>query len=209
MLIRILVFVVGVTIPTPTLAQAKMVFHFSKEVHWGDAVLPSGDYVITSLQVVNSGAVLTFARPDKQSSDSGAQDLGLQGGETLPVDGGFFRIRNPRNQTVSDAEVQTIYLSACKVVEKEFSRNEPVRPRLTLLLGADTNSLDYPKHEIRLKKWDKYNFAQGVVLLALNDLVPEYKKISLSKLAVLEADSTVDVRLLKSSRAWLPTAPHN
>ena len=76
-------------------------------------------------------------------------------------------------------------------------------------MGADRNSLYYPKREIRLRKWDKYKFAQGVVILALDDLMPEDKKLSLSKLAVLEADSTVDVRLLKSSRSWLPATPHN
>ena len=211
-LIRSLLFVVGVTIPPPTLAQAQMVFHLSKEVHWGDAVLPSGDYVITSLDVVNSGAVLTFARPDSQSASTDAPDLARQeavSSGTSSANGELFTIVNPRNQTVPEAEVQTIYLSACRVVEKEFSRSEPVRPRLTLLLGADRNSLYYPKREIRLRKWDKYKFAQGVVILALDDLMPEDKKLSLSKLAVLEADSTVDVRLLKSSRSWLPATPHN
>ena len=212
LLIRSAVFLLGVAIASPNLAHAQTVFHFSKEVQWGDTVLPPGDYVVTSLDVVNSGAVLTFARPDRQSASTDTPDLAGQQAVSSDIPsaiGGLFTIRNPRNQAVPDAEAQTIYLSACRVVEQEFSRTDPVRPRLTLLLGADRDSLYYPNREIRLRKWDKYKFAQGVVILALNDLMPEDKKLSLSKLAVLEADSTINVRLLKSSRTWLPAEPHN
>src|SRR4029077_17706033 len=79
-------------------------------------------------------------------------------------------------------------------------RTDPVRPRLTLVLGADTDNLYYPTREIRLKKWDKYQFAQGVVLLAVNDMLPSDMRISLTRLAVTEAESTVEVNDLKSSR---------
>ena len=210
LLMRGLMFVVGVTIPLPTLAQAQTVFHFSKEVQLDNKTLPPGDYVITSLDVVNSGAVLTLARPESQSPDAVGKEVGLQGIETTPVDDiGFFAVRNPQNQTVPPAEAQNIYLAACQLVEREFSRSEPVRPHLTLFLGADKDSVYYPKREIRLRKWNKFKFAQGVVLLALDDLMPEDKTLSLSKLAVLEVDSTVDARLLKSNRTWLPAGPHN
>jgi hypothetical protein len=202
--------VVVVTIPPPTLAQTQTVFHFPKEVQLGNKILPPGDYVITSLDVVNSGAVLTLARPESQSPGSGGREVGPQGIETPSIDDvGFFTVLNPRKQAVPDAEAQNIYLSACQLVEREFSRSEPVRPRLTLFLSAEKDSVYYPKREIRLRKWNKYKFAQGVVLLALDDLMPEGKTLALSKLAVLEVDSTVDVRALKSSRSWLPAAPHN
>jgi len=209
LLIPGLMFVIAVTIPLPTLAQVQTV-HFSKEVQLGNTILPPGDYVITSMDVVNSGAVLTLARPESRSPDSAGKEVGLQGIETPSIDDvGFLKISNPRNQAVPDAEALNIYLSACQLVEKEFSRSEPVRPHLTVFLGADKDSVYYPKREIRLKKWNKYKFAQGVVLLALDDLMPEDKTLSLSKLAVLEVDSTVDVRLLKSSRTWLPGGPQN
>jgi len=64
------------------------------------------------------------------SSDSPSQDL--------------FTINNPRNQTVPVSEV-----------EQEFGRTDPIRPRLTLLLGSEKDGIYFPKHEIRLKKWDK------------------------------------------------------
>ena len=82
-------------------------------------------------------------------------------------------------------------------------------PRLTLVLGADQDRLYFPNREIQLKKWDKYEFAQGVVLLAVNDMLPEEKKDSLSKLALLEAESTVDVRELKGGRGLLHAGPRN
>ena len=107
------------------------------------------------------------------------------------------------------AQAETIYLSACRVVEQEFHRAEPLRPRLTLVLGANRDALYYPNREIQLRKWDGYRFAQGVVLLAVDDMLPRDKQILLTKLAVLEAESTVDVRELKDGRALLNAGPRN
>jgi hypothetical protein len=214
LLVRSAVLLLGALIPPPTLAQTQSVFHFSKEVHWGDAVLPPGDYVITSLDVKNTGAVLTFATHNGQarSANSGEKELALQevvSSESPSADRGLFTIHNPRNQTVPYAKAQTIYLSACRVVGQEYSRTEPLRPRLTLLLGAAKDLLYYPNREIQLKKWDDYKFAQGVVMLAVNDMFPEDKKYSLSNLALLEAESTVDVSEFKSSRTRLRAGPRN
>ena len=218
LLIRSALFLLGAVVPSPTLAQAQpqsaAVFHFSREVHWGGAVLPPGDYVITSLDVKNTGAVLTFAAPNTQprSPNSGARDGATQefvSGDSPSANGGLFTIHNPQNQTVPYAKAQTIYLSACRVVEQEYSRIEPLRPRLTLLLGAAEDRVYYPNREIQLKKWDEYKFAQGVVILAVNDIFPEDKKHSLSNLALLEAESTVDVSELKSSRIRLRAGPRN
>jgi hypothetical protein len=119
-----------------------------------------------------------------------------------------FPIDNPRNQTIPVSEAKTIYLSACRVVEQEFGRTDPIRPRLKLLIGSESDRVYFPKHEIQLKKWDKYKFAQGVVMLAADALLPQEKKISLTKLAVSEAEGTVDVHELKTVPTLLqaPTA---
>jgi hypothetical protein len=69
---------------------------------------------------------------------------------------------------------------------------------LKLLIGSESDRVYFPKHEIQLKKWDKYKFAQGVVMLAADALLSPDKKISLTRLAVSEAESTVDVHELKS-----------
>src|ERR1700730_18550866 len=83
--VRIVVCVLSAAIPSPSLAHAQSqtsaVFRFSKEVHWGDTVLPPGDYVITSLSVKNTGGMLTFATPNSQSRspNSATRDLSRQG----------------------------------------------------------------------------------------------------------------------------------
>ena len=262
-LIQSAAFLLGLAISSPTLAQAQSVFHFSKEVHWGDSVLPPGDYIISvssdaspvvtvgqksgrfvatiapktvsgkplsgNLQVVtiddgdgqnyvstlylrDSGAVLNFAAPSFRSPSSETQNITFQDavpGDYASAEGTLFTIRNRRNQPVPFAEAQAIYLSACGVVEQEFRLSHPIRPGLTLVLGTDIEGLYYPKREIQLKKWDKYEFAQGVVMMAVADLLPKDKKLSLAKLAVLEAESIVDVSEWKSGRSLSPAEPRN
>jgi hypothetical protein len=78
-----------------------------------------------------------------------------------------------------------------------------------LNLGAGNNGVDFPKHEIQLKKWDGYRFAQGVVMLAVDDLLPIDKRISLTKLAVTQAESIVDLSELRNERLHEATSPQN
>lgn len=207
------IFLLFAVIAFPKLARAQSVLHFSKEVHMGDAVLPPGDYVITSLDVKNGGAVLTFAPPNSPPApNAGAQALEIQegvSGDSSSPDGGFFEVHNPRNQAMPYPEAEMIYLSACRVVEQEFRRSDLIRPRLSLLLGSESDGVYYPKREIQLKKWDKYKFAQGVVILAVESLLPRDQKYSLAKLALAQADSIVDVREFKISRNSLRAAPRN
>jgi hypothetical protein len=141
---------------------------------------------------------LAQAQPQTSTHDLDRQEI--DSGDSPSPEAGWFTIHNPRKQTVPYAEAQTIYLSACKVVEHEFSRTDPIRPKLTLLLGSDGDRVYYPKREIQLRKWDKFKFAQGVVILAMDTLLSADEKFSLSKLAVVEAEMTVDVRELKNGR---------
>ena len=173
-----------------------------------------GRNYVSTLYIGDTGTVLNFAAPDThpQASNPNTQDRFVQGavsGDSASAESGFLTIRNPRNQAMPYAEAQTIYLSACKVVEQEFSRADPVRPALTLLLGNDVEGLFYQQRQIQLKKWDKYRFAEGVIMLAVADLLPKDKKLSLAKLAVLETESTVDVSELKARRSLLPAGPRN
>jgi hypothetical protein len=133
----------------------------------------------------------------------------LVAGQSRPADSRLFTIYNPRNQTIPVSEATTIYLSACKVVEQEFSRTDPIRPRLRLFIGSDADRVYYPKREIQLTKWDKFKFAQGVVILATDSLLPNDKKYSLSKLALVEAEGVVDVRELKDGGTPLAGGPRN
>lgn len=93
-------------------------------------------------------------------------------------------------------DAQKIYNSACAVVEREFGTQHTVRPRFTLVLGADTNGLFVHQREIRLSKWDPFLFAQGVVMLAFEDLMTLDERVSMSKRAMTWADSTVEIKQL-------------
>lgn len=91
------------------------------------------------------------------------------------------------------AEAEKIYLSACSAVQREFGTNRAIRPQVTVVLGADKNVILYGEREIRLTKWDRHAFAQGVVVFAFEDLMPVEQRLILAKRAVIWADSTVDI----------------
>jgi len=95
------------------------------------------------------------------------------------------------------AEAQKIYLSACSVVQREFGSNRPVAPRVTLVLGASKNEVWFQGEEIRLTKWDRYAFAQGVVRLAFVNLMPSQQRLAIAKRAVNWVDATVDIEQLR------------
>ncbi len=75
------------------------------------------------------------------------------------------------------AEAQKIYSSACSV------------------LGADKNVVWLEEREIRLTKWDRYAFAQGVVMVAFQDLMLD-RSTAMAKRAVTWVDATVDTEQL-------------
>jgi hypothetical protein len=96
-------------------------------------------------------------------------------------------------QKISTAAAEKVYLSACSAVQREFGANRAVRPRVTLVLGADKNIVLPDQREIRLIKWDRFLFAQGIVIFAFDDLMtPDYRMI-LAKRAVSWADATVEI----------------
>ena len=112
----------------------------------------------------------------------------------------LFVIRNPKNQKVSAPEAEKIYLSACAVVKREFNRTTVIRPHMTLVLGSPTASVDRDEREIRLSKWDEHLFAQGVVMLAVEDLLTPIERLRVAELAVDWAEATVDVKELKKTQ---------
>jgi hypothetical protein len=94
------------------------------------------------------------------------------------------------------AEAQKIYVSACSAVQREFGGNRYVAPRVTLVLGTDKNEVGFNEREIRLTKWDRYLFAQGVVMLAFEDLMPWQERMTMAMRAVTWADATVHIEQL-------------
>jgi hypothetical protein len=107
-------------------------------------------------------------------------------------------IDNKQKERVSTPEAEKIYSSACSVVQREFGFRHPLHPQVRLVLGADKNEIWFVGREIRLTKWNPYAFAQGVVWLAFEDLMPSQQRLTIAKRAVTLADSTVEIgRLAK------------
>jgi hypothetical protein len=101
-------------------------------------------------------------------------------------------VRAKGKQTWPAAEAQKIYLSACAVVQREFGANPSVAPSVTVVLGADKNEVEFGQQEIRLKKWDRNAFAQGVVMVAFGDLMHD-RSVAMARRAVTWADATLEV----------------
>ncbi len=55
---------------------------------------------------------------------------------------------------------------------------------MTLVVGADKNGAYWGPREIRLTKWDPYLFAQGVVIFAFEDLLPDGERMAVARRAV-------------------------
>jgi hypothetical protein len=106
-------------------------------------------------------------------------------------------VQNRKNQKWPAAEAQKIYLSACSVVQREFGRTTPLAPQVTLVLGADKNEVWFTGREIRLTKWNDHAFAEGVVWLAFEDLMPSQQRLGIATRALNWADSTVEVEQLE------------
>jgi hypothetical protein len=98
-------------------------------------------------------------------------------------------VRNPRNQQWSAADAQEIYRSACLVIQQEFGHS--VRPQIVLVLGADKDEVQWDHRELRLKKWNSGMFADGVVLLAFDDLLTADKRMVMTRRTLNWANATV------------------
>jgi hypothetical protein len=160
-----------------------------------------GEAFVTSLRVQSLRAQLDFPVEGlKENGHTAEVNYRLHKTVANPLVLGFFTVLNPNHEQISIAETEKIYLSACEAVEREFDRSDRVRPRLTLVLGADEDFLRYQTREILLKHWDKYLFAEAVVALAMNDLASPDERVKLSKLAVSQAEATVDLCELKNCK---------
>ena len=116
-------------------------------------------------------------------------------GACIAQDG--LAIDSKHKEGVSTVEAEKIYSSACSVVQREFDIKHPLHPQVRLVLGADKNEIWLVGREIRLIKWNPYAFAQGVVWLAFEDLMPSQQRLTIAKRAVAWAGSTVEIERLE------------
>ncbi len=105
-------------------------------------------------------------------------------------------------------EAESLYQSACLVVRHDFptGTGEFYPPHFTVVVGTDSNEVHgnvvYSKKahlqpEIWLKKWNPMVFAEGVVVLAFDQLLTEDRVTQLRNRAVRYSGSSVDVSNLK------------
>jgi hypothetical protein len=138
--------------------------------------------------VLSSEIVLAQATIEPSKDEHSAQNAS----SALP-----FEVSNPRHSKWPELEASRIYTEACDLLARTVRPEHPpqLRPKFRLVLGADTDEFvrDAAVTEIHLKSWNPEKFAQGVVVVALRDLVPRPDLARLARLSVSLAGSTVDI----------------
>jgi hypothetical protein len=105
-------------------------------------------------------------------------------------------------------EAESLYQSACLVVQHDFLTGvgDFYPPHFTVVIGTESNevrghivyaSKDHSQPEIWLKKWNPMVFAEGVVVLAFDQLLTENKVAQLRNRAIRYSRAAVDVSNLK------------
>jgi len=115
-----------------------------------------------------------------------------------------FEVRNDRKQKWPEAEARKIYLLASQAVEREFRLSKPLKPRFTLVLGSEKDQMDVNTNELRLVKWNKRFFTEGVVLFAFEQMLPSELKNKLTHRVLSEAEATVSLEEGLVPRACYP-----
>lgn len=108
----------------------------------------------------------------------------------------LFEVQVQARQKWPAAEADKLYLAACAAVQKEFKSTRPIRPQITLVLGAETNVARLETREIRLTRWNSYMFTQGVVVFAFEDLMSPKDRMVMARRAINWADASVDVDVI-------------
>jgi hypothetical protein len=121
---------------------------------------------------------------------------------------GSFSVRNSSHPDsfLSESqmhEAESLYQGSCAVVQEEFHSTAGLHPHFTVVIGAQRNEVHSggiqanDGLEIWMKKWNPAMFAQGVVVLAFQQLLTRDAITQLSNRAVRYSNATVDVARLK------------
>ena len=115
-----------------------------------------------------------------------------------------FEVSNPKNKKWQPAEATRIYDSACDLLARTIRPEKPphLRPKFRLVLGAESDQFvnEGGVTEIQLKAWNPERFAEGVVVVAVRDVLggDELQRVAHQSLSL--AASTVSVRELGRQR---------
>ncbi|HXZ42540.1 MAG TPA: hypothetical protein VEG68_17500 [Terriglobales bacterium] len=117
--------------------------------------------------------------------------------------GGFFVVRHIKKSDFSLTsaqmhEAEKLYVSTCAVVQRDFPGSGELRPRFTVLLGTDRDEV-HGLTEIRLRQWNPGLFAQGVVILAFDQVLTSDVIRQMAKRGMQYANAVVDVHDLKET----------
>jgi hypothetical protein len=109
-----------------------------------------------------------------------------------------FEVENAKKQQYFPAEAKRIYTSACALVARSVRPDNPptLEPHFRLVLGTDDDEFvrDGTVSEIHLKSWNSEKFAEGVVAVAIRDVLHGDDLEKIAHQSVILADSTLDVR---------------
>jgi hypothetical protein len=112
-----------------------------------------------------------------------------------------FEVQNPHGRHWSSSEAMRIYTSACDLVARSIRPDKPphLQPRFRLLLGADSDQFVRTDsvNEIQLKTWNPEKFAEGVVAVAIRDVLQNEDLLKIAHQSVVLANSTLDARKLQ------------
>ena len=115
---------------------------------------------------------------------------------------GSFSVQHSKHANLSLSptqmrEAESLYQSACAVVQRDFhSGAGELRPRFTVVLGADRDEV-HGRAEILMKKWNPVVFAEGVVVIAFDQMLTADVIKRLGERAIRYSNATVDVADLK------------
>jgi hypothetical protein len=111
-----------------------------------------------------------------------------------------FEVSNPKNKKWSPVEAARIYDSACVLLARTIRPEKPphLRPKFRLVLGADSNLFvnEGGVTEVHLKSWNPEKFAEGVVVVAVRDVLGADEVARVVHQSVSLAGSTVNVNEL-------------
>ena len=112
---------------------------------------------------------------------------------------GLFSVHHAKhtNFSLSPAqmrEAESLYQNACAVVQRDF-HTEQLHPQIEITIGTDRNEVHVRavRAEIWMTKWDPVVFAQGVVVLAFDQLLTNDRIQQLGSRAIRYSSSTLDV----------------
>lgn len=111
-----------------------------------------------------------------------------------------FEVSNPNNKKWPPAEATRIYDSACDLLARTIRPEKPPRlhPKFRLVLGAESDQFvnEGGVTEVQLKSWNPEKFAEGVVVVAVRDVLREEDLARVVHQSVSLASSTVNVHEL-------------